>query len=124
MPSMVTFEERSRAPFTCTPEPCAFEDQQIHWIAAVQRQVDDSFLGNDIADGGVLDLQRFNGDFHVDHLRACADLERHVNRQGRIDYEHIPALPLCPETLHLDGDGVVADRERWERKEAGVGGGL
>ena len=94
------------------------EEQQLEEVAAVQRQLRDLLLGDDLADGGGVGVDRRGIGFDFDPFGdvACGQLE--VDALDLIDVQLHVGMHGELEPGLLRGDDIDADREQWNRERA------
>jgi hypothetical protein len=96
------------------------EEQQLEEVAAVQRQLGDLPLGDDVADAGGLGVERNRPPDHLHAFGECTELHDHVDAKHLVDLELVGGRDSELEAVLLRRDHVGADRELRHRVGAPV----
>ncbi len=100
----------------------AGERDEVGDLAPLQRQLDDPFLLDDLADAGAAHVNQRRGRFHRHGLLEVADGERRVERRRRADLQHDAGLDVGAEALQRHFEPIGADRHVRHQPGAGLVG--
>jgi hypothetical protein len=89
----------------------SFLEHELRQLAAVQRQLDDLLVRDDLSDARVARLDERRGALNRDRLRDLPELQRHVERRVRVHLQDEAGLDELPEALQLCLEPVGTDRQ-------------
>src|SRR5204863_9817019 len=89
----------------------ACEYDQVRYLAAVERQLEDARIFDHLSDSGAscFDQRRIRLDFHL--LRYLTDLKQDIDHRIRVDLENDSVLDISPKTGKLGFQPIRTGRK-------------